>query len=487
MIFEIEEGVLIKATPEPNCDNKRIIIPSGIKEIGPGAFMGCKDIEQICLPDGLRKIAENAFTYCRNLTSITVPEGVTHILHGAFAYSGLTSIILPDSLEIIGTKAFTNSHLQVVKIPGSVKQIEYGAFSYCGNLRTVEVGQGVNLIDRKAFFGCVSLRKVELPESIDYIDESAFEASDYKVFYVKKASYAYSFARQNRIRVLSDKDAEDQISRDLLLRCLERNYLHEPVNPDQKYPITLLNELPVHFYCLVDNESVGRIHSKGLYIPSLFEQHKSEGMWIDGYFFSEKRMMPFGNDLVRIKISLRHKPEYINDTTGEKQVRVLKFKDCFLFCDAVHLYPEQCYFLDPYICSKDDTQFGIVQLSAHGKWNNICHLIIPNGFTKLNDCACSDAQNLESVYIGDTVSYIGNDSFCNCPKLTSVYIGGSVDASYTRAFRNCPELRSVTMSAHLKSVIFSRQAMCRQSAWPWFVDCPQLKWIRFDDGSFIPI
>lgn len=161
--------------------------------------------------------------------------------------------------------------------------------------------------------------------------------------------------------------------------------------------------------------------------------------------------------------------------------------DSFLFLDAVHINPDQCYFLDPYVCTESDLKYGCLQLSQSNSWNNISHLIIPEGFTQVNDCACSGAQNLESVYIGDTVTYIGNDSFCNCPKLSSAYIGASVEASHTRAFINCPELRSVSMSANLKQEIISKRSMCRQSDWSWFIDCPQLKKIRFDDGTSIDI
>ena len=129
----------------------------------------------------------------------------------------------------------------------------------------------------------------------------------------------------------------------------------------------------------------------------------------------------------------------------------------------------------------------MLQLSGYDRWNNICHLVIPDGFTKVNDCACSGAQNLESVYIGNTVSYIGNDSFRGCPKLASVYVGGAVEASYTRAFHDCPELRFVTMSARLKKTFMQKKAMRRQSGWPWFLNCPQLKEVRFDDGTSLPL
>ena len=61
---------------------------------------------------------------------------------------------------------------------------------------------------------------------------------------------------------------EEQISPELLSRCLERNWLHAPVPQDNTYAVSLLPSLPVHLYCLVEQESVCRIHTNGLFIPS---------------------------------------------------------------------------------------------------------------------------------------------------------------------------------------------------------------------------
>lgn len=490
MLYNIKNGVLIKATPEHNHREKQIVLPSEIREIGPAAFEACRHVERVILPEGLKSISEGAFAYCRELETIIIPEGVTQILSGAFGYSGLVSIDLPESLEVIGAKAFTNSKLRTVVIPDRVKDIGYGAFSYCGDLRGVKIGKGLREIGRKVFFGN-RLSIVCLSEFIEHIDPDAFYYSSGTVFYVKKDSAAYDYAIKNGYKIYPDNTlslTKERINTELLSRCIKRNYFqtHKPDNEASQ--ITLLNELPVHFYCLVESESVSRIHESGLYIPSLIIEHEGDNTWTDGYFFTETRIPRNPCGLVRIKISLRHNHDYFNETTGKKQVRVLKFNDAFLFCDAVHLYPDQCFFLDPYVCTESDMKNGFLELSGYGgKWNNICHLVIPDGFFRISDAACSNATNLETVHIGNGIYYIGNDSFCRCPKLTSVYIGDSVDASNTRAFNQCPELRYVTMSVHLKEAFLQNRALSRGSKWPCFRDCPNLTGIRFTDGSFVSI
>ena len=63
-------------------------------------------IQQINLPLTITRIEESAFGYTDYLKSITIPEGVSTIEDGAFAFSGLQSIILPRSLNTIGSQAF---------------------------------------------------------------------------------------------------------------------------------------------------------------------------------------------------------------------------------------------------------------------------------------------------------------------------------------------------------------------------------------------
>lgn len=273
MIFHVSQGVLEKVEIESD-DDVQVVLPSGIKEIGPGVF----------------------------------------------AYSGVRNVVFPESLEKIGRKAFTNTKLQTVKIPDKVMQIDYGAFSYCSNLRSIEIGKGLKDIGCKVFFGCGSLKNVYISEFTEHIDQKAFLGTPETVFYVKNGSYAYNFALKNNFRVQtgSDSDWEDQINKDLLSRYLKRNYISAPVSPDKEYPISLWETLPVHFYCLVEQEAVFHIHSKGLYIPSLLLKHESDESWTDGYVFTENRITAPKDDLVRIKISLRHNPDYINDTTGKK-------------------------------------------------------------------------------------------------------------------------------------------------------------------------
>ena len=95
---------------------------------------------------------------------LQVPESiggvtVTALADGCFEdCTGLTSIVLPGSLQAIGEDAFKGcSSLRGIEIPESVILIGEGAFSGCGALEAVCVYDGIRSIGTGAFNGCAKL------------------------------------------------------------------------------------------------------------------------------------------------------------------------------------------------------------------------------------------------------------------------------------------------------------------------------------------
>ena len=70
--FDIIGGVLKKYKGAA----VEVIVPSGVKEIGKGAFADLKYITSIMLPDGLEVIRACAFRGCSNLRRINIPSSV---------------------------------------------------------------------------------------------------------------------------------------------------------------------------------------------------------------------------------------------------------------------------------------------------------------------------------------------------------------------------------------------------------------------------
>ena len=107
--------------------------------IADSVFFDCTGLTNVIIPNTVTRINSNAFYNCYGLTSIDIPCGVTII--GAYAFqncSGLTSITISDSVTTIGAYAFAEcTGLTSVTIPNSVTTIYNQAFYYCSSLTSI--------------------------------------------------------------------------------------------------------------------------------------------------------------------------------------------------------------------------------------------------------------------------------------------------------------------------------------------------------------
>lgn len=149
-------------------DLKRVTIPDSVTEMGLNPFIGCNSLESIYVsPDNTafdviegvlyNKKEKSLVCYSVTLqgTSFEIPQGILTIGSNAFADSNLESIIIPDSVTVIGDDAFTSccSLINII-IPDSVLCIGYNAFSYCSSLESVSIPSSVTYIGEGIFYGC---------------------------------------------------------------------------------------------------------------------------------------------------------------------------------------------------------------------------------------------------------------------------------------------------------------------------------------------
>lgn len=122
----------------------RVTVSEGIVEIGEGAFQGDSSslLERVILPGSIRIISRFSFAGQTHLKEIAL-GGTTEI--GASAFQGcesLTEIDLPDSLLVIGNRAFESSGLTSLTIPANVTSIGDSFLDSCSAFTTLRVAQG---------------------------------------------------------------------------------------------------------------------------------------------------------------------------------------------------------------------------------------------------------------------------------------------------------------------------------------------------------
>ena len=97
-----------------------------------GAFQNCPGLVGITFPSTLTAIGQDAFRGCINLKSIDLPDGLTIIAWGTFLSSGLTSIVIPASVNTINDWAFYNCPLTTITFKGKTPPTINGTNVFSG-------------------------------------------------------------------------------------------------------------------------------------------------------------------------------------------------------------------------------------------------------------------------------------------------------------------------------------------------------------------
>ena len=115
-----------------------------VTEIGAYGFENCSGLTSLVLPESLTTIGQFAFNGCTGLTSITLPESLTTIKNNAFVNcQKVASFEIPNSVTTIGGYAFYNCYaLTTLTIPMSATSVGAGLCSFCTKLTAITVEDG---------------------------------------------------------------------------------------------------------------------------------------------------------------------------------------------------------------------------------------------------------------------------------------------------------------------------------------------------------
>lgn len=114
---------------------------------------------------------EGAYTIPSTVHGKEIDQIWTSGFEGA---SGLTDITIPASIGRLGTAAFEGTGLTNVVIPDTVQQVDPAVFQNCTKLVSVKLPNGITEIDQYLFANCISLQHVDMPDSITKINIYAF-------------------------------------------------------------------------------------------------------------------------------------------------------------------------------------------------------------------------------------------------------------------------------------------------------------------------
>ena len=131
----------------------KVVVNSGITELGYSMFSNCTQLTSVSLPSGLKRIGSCLFLGCTRLSAITIPSSVTTIESNAFTHcDSITAITLPSGLRTMGD----------------------AVCSQMAKLTTATVSSGVTYLSNYAFNDCPSLKTITLPNTVRSIGICAF-------------------------------------------------------------------------------------------------------------------------------------------------------------------------------------------------------------------------------------------------------------------------------------------------------------------------
>ena len=236
---------------------KELILPGSVSRIGTAAFYGCGGLKK--LETSSKLIDSAAFAMCRSLRYVTLLPGVAEIGDQAFYGTSAASVSFPESLYILGERAFSDDAASVRKgkipelllgsnvssvgvnalggLPASDFAVDPGNAFYdtldgmltdkakktliacpAGRKGSAAVPDGITAIAAGAFYSCEKLTDVTVPDSVSVIFPLAFnsygnenDGSGRKriVIHCSEGSAAHSFAIENNWPYVIDEKNEE--------------------------------------------------------------------------------------------------------------------------------------------------------------------------------------------------------------------------------------------------------------------------------------
>ena len=171
-----------------------ISIAPTVKKIGAEAFMYAQKLESIDLPDGLKSIGDSAFSIT-GIKTIRIPASVEILEHSTDSASESGWFFWCRNLESINVDAGNKKYRSVdgvlfagntllrypaakadrtYTVPDGTVQIAFGAFEDACALTSLSVPASVKKIEAVAFNNCSSLQNATLAEGITKVSSTAF-------------------------------------------------------------------------------------------------------------------------------------------------------------------------------------------------------------------------------------------------------------------------------------------------------------------------
>mgnify|MGYP004577842701 CR=1 FL=1 len=389
-------------------------------------FINCSSLTSINIPEGIQ-IGKEAFSGCSSLMSISIPNGVTQINDGTFSdCRSLASVKISKNTTAIGDKAFSGcSSLTSIYFPLELAQIGNEAFSNCSSLTSVRFPDGLKLNDQ-AFAGCKSLENIYCQENVLAAPTVFDGVNKEKCTVYVPIGFADTYKEQENWNMFKN-----------IIESYDANLVIVDLSVYSSLAEAIGNRKSK-----IDNlKIIGTLEDSDF---ELIREMKEHLLFLDISQAVVSGRMSFKDCKVLQKIQL---PElsYIND-------------ECFYGC---------------YSLSSINIPDGVIEIGDESFYNcqSLTSVYIPESVVKIGAGAFAGCSNLKSVNIPEAVMKINDWCFAFCRSLTSIKIPEWVKEIGAGAFQYCSNLKSVNIPKYVSKI----NDEC-------FYECSSLSSINIPDG-----
>ncbi|MGN0558718.1 MAG: leucine-rich repeat protein [Acutalibacteraceae bacterium] len=371
--------------------------------IGAEAFAGNETLKKVVIPDGVTSIYWGAFAACPNLDTITIPNSVTDV--GSFAFEDTKWLEnQPDGVVYAGKAAIgykgEMAENTSITIKDGTKSISSLAFSECENITSVTMPDSLLVIGNGAFYGCTGITSVTIPSGVVDVSSVAFnDCTNLESIEVssKNANYLSSDG------VLMSKNGDG----DTLIK-------YPQAKKDASYTVADTVKY-IGYYSFSNNEFI-----KSVTIPDGVTEIR------DGAFLAcsslESITIPDSVKLVS--------PYALNDTKWyENQPDGVVYAGKILYGYKGEMTEKSTIDIKDGTVSINNDAFAWCE----GVPENLVSVTIPDSVTYIGEYAFNGCSSLESITIPDSITYVGTDAFSATKWLENqpdgvVYVGNIVYA-----------------------------------------------------------
>jgi hypothetical protein len=328
----------------------------------------------------------------------TIPLGVTAIGNSSYptgfaSATGLTSVIIPNSVTTIAGWAFYGAGITSITIPNSVRTIGRGAFYSMTSLTSVTFGSGLTSIGEIAFSG-TRLTALTIPNSVTSLDPYAFSQ-------IPATSYQYCGSTLS--------------SRDLAVASLGGRTNTCAPSIGALYSVSSRSgdvACTTGFFTIVNNVVTKYQDCEGaVNIPSGVTAIANNAFeWASGV----------------TSVTIPNSVTSIGNSAFERASGITSLS----LGTGITRIPSRAFYM------------------AQG----LTSLTIPNTVTSIGDDAFYYANNLTSLTLGNSLISIGNYAFAETNYLTSLIIPNSVITIGTAAFSSTVRLETLTLGSSVTTI-----------------------------------